>query len=59
MWASNEGGARGVRLHRVTHRKGWWQSNLEILPVVPGLCETACPFLWEREGDQGDNYFIN
>lgn len=32
MWASNGGGARGVRLHCVTHRKGWWQSNSGILP---------------------------
>lgn len=60
MWANNEGGARGVRLHCVTHRKGWWQSNSGILPMVLGLRETARSFLWEREGDQGGNYyFIN
>lgn len=49
-----------VQLYRVTHRKGWWQSDSGTLPADLGLRETACSFLWEREGDQGGNYyFIN
>lgn len=51
---------RWVRLQRVTHRMGWRQSHSGTLPADRGLRETACSILWEREGDQGGNYyFIN
>lgn len=51
---------RWVRIRRVTHGMGWWQSHSGTLPADLGVRETACSFLWEREGDQSGNYyFIN